>query len=339
MPGVIPGRFYLRPNCARIRFMRYPRFDIRILLTGAILTVAGLTPTNLQARGELEQHLDEQYKDKFFVLRDLNQGSRLTYDSAGTLKSGVDPGDWTVAGFVRVTGIDASDREITIKAERLYLDVVKETGFHLAQPGGKDKDKDKNARKLRIEISFDPGTISNERADAAFAKVFLTAQDHFADIVPDYWKPCVRAASTGTAAKDFSECRFAPEFAAIPGVVYPPAEKSEPKDVDSDTTSSHEILYTLHRGNGVTMPTAISQLPPPFSDEARIAKYQGVDMLQIIVDKTGHPRNIRIMRPLGMGLDRQAVEAVGKWRFNPATKDGEPVSLGPMAVEVSFHLF
>jgi TonB family protein len=38
-----------------------------------------------------------------------------------------------------------------------------------------------------------------------------------------------------------------------------------------------------------------------------------------------------------MGLDEKAVEAVQKWKFEPATKDGKPVPV-ELAIEVDFHL-
>ena len=57
-----------------------------------------------------------------------------------------------------------------------------------------------------------------------------------------------------------------------------------------------------------------------------------------MVDTDGEPRNIRIAKPLGMGLDRKAVESVEKWRFDPAQRDGQPVAV-EMAVQVDFHLY
>jgi TonB family protein len=56
------------------------------------------------------------------------------------------------------------------------------------------------------------------------------------------------------------------------------------------------------------------------------------------VDKDGKPKNIRISRPLGYGLDEKAVQAVSTWRFKPAEKDGIPVNV-EIAVEVNFHLY
>jgi periplasmic protein TonB len=38
-----------------------------------------------------------------------------------------------------------------------------------------------------------------------------------------------------------------------------------------------------------------------------------------------------------MGLDEKAIEAVRQWRFQPAMKDGQPVTVA-INVEVSFRL-
>jgi TonB family protein len=39
-----------------------------------------------------------------------------------------------------------------------------------------------------------------------------------------------------------------------------------------------------------------------------------------------------------MGLDENAMEGVKRWRFNPATRNGEPVAV-EMKIEVSFNLY
>ncbi len=60
-------------------------------------------------------------------------------------------------------------------------------------------------------------------------------------------------------------------------------------------------------------------------------------MLSIVVDESGHPKNFKVVRPLGLGLDDKAIEAVQKWRFRPALKDGRPVAV-MATVEVNFRL-
>ena len=91
-------------------------------------------------------------------------------------------------------------------------------------------------------------------------------------------------------------------------------------------------------GNGVSAPRALETPDPEYSEEARKAKYQGVVVLWLIVGPDGKPRDIRVSRPLGMGLDQKAIEAVQRWRFEPAMKDGRPVAV-QINVEVNFRLY
>ena len=82
----------------------------------------------------------------------------------------------------------------------------------------------------------------------------------------------------------------------------------------------------FHVGGGVSPPRQIYAPEPEFSEEARKAKYQGVCTLGLIVGTDGRPSNIRVLNSLGMGLDEKAIEAVKSWKFEPAMKDGHPVS-------------
>jgi TonB family protein len=89
---------------------------------------------------------------------------------------------------------------------------------------------------------------------------------------------------------------------------------------------------------GVTVPQVIYNPEPSFSDEARQAKMQGIVVLLVVVGKDGRTYNIRVGQSLGMGLDEKAIEAVNRWRFKPATLNGQPVAT-QIAVEVDFHLY
>ena len=91
-------------------------------------------------------------------------------------------------------------------------------------------------------------------------------------------------------------------------------------------------------GGGVSAPKAIYDPDPEYSEEARQAKYQGTVLLWIVVGADGKPRDIRVERSLGMGLDERAIEAVKQWRFEPSLKDGHPVAV-QVNIEVSFRLY
>lgn len=90
-------------------------------------------------------------------------------------------------------------------------------------------------------------------------------------------------------------------------------------------------------GGDVSTPVLVSKVEPEYSEEARKAKYSGSVLLQIIVDTNGVPRDIKVIRPLGLGLDEKAVEAVTHWRFRPGLKGGRAVPV-QANIEVSFRL-
>jgi TonB family protein len=91
-------------------------------------------------------------------------------------------------------------------------------------------------------------------------------------------------------------------------------------------------------GGGVSAPRIVSDPEPEYSEEARKAKYQGVCVLWLVVGPDGRPREIKVARSLGLGLDEKAIEAVKNWKFEPAMKDGRPVAV-QINVEVNFHLY
>jgi protein TonB len=96
-------------------------------------------------------------------------------------------------------------------------------------------------------------------------------------------------------------------------------------------------LYRI--GGGVSAPVPIFTPEAEFSDEARRAKYQGVCVIGLIVDAQGNPQNVHVVQSLGMGLDEKAMEAVRKYKFKPAMKDGRTPVAVPLNVQVNFHMY
>ena len=104
----------------------------------------------------------------------------------------------------------------------------------------------------------------------------------------------------------------------------------------TDAPEDEPGVYRVSRG--IKPPRVTSQIDPEFSEQARKAGYEGTCVLTLVVNAEGMPRNIKVTRPLGMGLDDKAIEAVRQWRFSPSLKDGEPVAVR-INVEVSFRLY
>lgn len=90
-------------------------------------------------------------------------------------------------------------------------------------------------------------------------------------------------------------------------------------------------------GGGVSAPSVLHRVDPEYSEEARKAKFQGTVMLSVVVDERGVVRDVRVLRPLGLGLDQKAIEAVVQWKFRPGMKDGRAVAV-QATIEVNFRL-
>ena len=84
----------------------------------------------------------------------------------------------------------------------------------------------------------------------------------------------------------------------------------------------------IHVGGDMNPPVKITSPQPQYTEIARKARIQGVVIVQAIIDKRGNVTSVKLLKGLPMGLDKAAVEAIKRWRFEPATlADGRPVAV------------
>jgi TonB family protein len=113
----------------------------------------------------------------------------------------------------------------------------------------------------------------------------------------------------------------------------------EPKTTEPDAASTLPDPAALEKiGHGVSAPVPINTPQAKYSREARKKKIQGTCLVRIIVDAQGVPQNPKIVRTIGYGLDEAAVDAIKKYRFKPAMKDGHPVPV-EISIQVNFRLY
>jgi TonB family protein len=95
-----------------------------------------------------------------------------------------------------------------------------------------------------------------------------------------------------------------------------------------------------HLDKDVTPPKLISSVQPEFPESERNSKskYEGTCLVGFVVDESGTPRDINVIRSLRADFDAKAVEAVEQYRFTPAMKAGEPVAV-TLKVELNFKRF
>lgn len=76
---------------------------------------------------------------------------------------------------------------------------------------------------------------------------------------------------------------------------------------------------------------------PVYPSEAKLNHIQGKVVLALVIDKTGTPRDIRVLVSPDQALTDSAIAAVSKWRYQPYTLNGSPVEV-QSEVEVNFVL-
>jgi TonB family protein len=131
--------------------------------------------------------------------------------------------------------------------------------------------------------------------------------------------------------------------AALPQLQTGPAtNRPSPVNTGCPSLPVREIAWFdtcsyLPIGNGVRPGRAITTPAAEYAESARRAKITGQVVLAVAINATGVVDRVRVVKPLEPGLDQNAVEAINKWRFTPATKDGKPVAV-QMKVEVGYSL-
>ena len=126
------------------------------------------------------------------------------------------------------------------------------------------------------------------------------------------------------------------ETLACPAPLPPNSTKVQPN-------FTGERMYKV--GGNIKPPKPKNHVEAKFTDEARkmvmekhLTSFKAIDLIRLIVDAQGNPQNICVQKPAGYGLDGEAVKAVKKYRFEPATKDGTPVPV-QITVMVNFRLY
>ncbi len=118
----------------------------------------------------------------------------------------------------------------------------------------------------------------------------------------------------------------------------PKPRSGPPGLVDATNSSKNTQQHYWAVGGGVSAPIPIFRPEPPYAERARQAKLQGTVVLWIIIDAEGNVPSAKVMKPLGLGLEAKALEAVRTWKFQPSMHDGVAVPVGA-TVEVSFKPF
>jgi periplasmic protein TonB len=83
-------------------------------------------------------------------------------------------------------------------------------------------------------------------------------------------------------------------------------------------------------------PRAIYQTSPMYPSEMRGKKIEGVVTVLFVVDASGKVTNLRVEKSSAVTFEKPAMEAVRRWKFEPAIKGGQRVAC-KMRVPIRFQ--
>ena len=89
----------------------------------------------------------------------------------------------------------------------------------------------------------------------------------------------------------------------------------------------------------------VTKMPMPqgrgsgkYTEEARAAAIEGTVVLDLVVDETGHARDIKVVEGLGGGLTNAAIAALAGCTFTPGEKEGKAVPVRVRGFKIRFFL-
>jgi hypothetical protein len=215
----------------------------------------------------------------------------LKFDANSQLVGTSDIGPWTLFGSIQVSDVSVKDNTFQIEGERVIL----------VLPHGKTTLMPMlSGRKVHVTIALTPPVDANS-VRGALGDIFSSASvdEHFAS----YWKPTV------DNLMDLDKpCKT--------------VLKANPDGVVG-TIASTSSAYGCAKGNAVTKPKGITTLAPGAGSKKPM---EGSASLRLIIDEHGYPAIIYAKTSSNSNYGVAAIEAVSQWRYNPAMKDGKPVS-------------
>ena len=324
-----------------------------------------------------EQEIKQELEGKFLILRGFYLDDRLEFDTAGKVIGSPQKGSFTLSGL-EVKKVRASKKSIVIEADRMGLHFfgglpyeddskpferiliskkpVEITLDRLVIEPEKKKKKDSNKEKVAMAASAVAVTTSaaaeNERSGVANPPDVTFDDQSTSGVRPDLTNKTlpgvlakIPAEPVHPTAKDswiqaskalnevFAESLDDSVIAALPDFwqVYFATKSGK-------TQYARMQDSVLRSGSGVLSPRLISSIDPASNDYAQKANIAGMTLLSTVVGASGEPGQVTIVRPIGFGLDEEAVRAVERARFRPGLRDGQPV---PVAVnlEVTFRIY
>ena len=160
-------------------------------------------------------------------------------------------------------------------------------------------------------------------------------------INPDFAPALITRSFAQYSLQQFSEAAASLErFLAIsPDDLDAATWRGQLEELSNGTYQSSNPQPQVFNSKEVTQKVRVTFKPEPqYSEAARKAGVTGTVVMRAIFSADGEVKHILVTRALGYGLTTQSVKAARRIKFQPAMKDGTPVSMYLM-LEYNFNLY
>ncbi|WP_263382497.1 energy transducer TonB [Granulicella arctica] len=244
--------------------------------------------------------LEARLINKPLYLRGLWRNDNLRFDGLGRLTTPSETTSFTLAGM-DVTRVYLQGDGLIMEGRRVGLELEQQDARTRVpiQVNGADE-------PIRIEITLAPGADYNH----ALSAIFVEDLASLVPTLPDYWQV------------------YATNNFLAPGNQRPLHSEASEKMLDKPINKGGK--------ESITKPTLARSVAPEITPAATNLRYKASVIISLIVEKEGVPTHLQLLRPAGLGLDEQAIAAVQKYIFRPATQKGKPVPVD-LNVVVDFN--
>lgn len=278
-----------------------------------ILSLAAVYSLSQSNPIEVRQTVESQLMRKVVVIRGYPRSEQLHFAADGKLLSAPDPGVGASDGQIVIDGVQIHSSDIVVRGSlpTMYFDL--KSGRVAYQEG-----------YIRRSVTVDAtDTTSVDRVMESIWRAFYRPGE---------------AAAQGCSAEESSY--FLSE------VKLQSAKLGKPSN-NKDSTKPPDDKKPLCLPNGeridrvggpIKVPRAYSTPDPSYTQEAKAKRVRGQVMLGAVIDAQGRPSTLIVLQTLDPGLDQNALKAVRNWKFKPATKDGQPLTVF-IFIEINFQLY
>lgn len=348
--------------------MKYMRFSVLVLILAfcaaaalplnahAALSAASSAPAAAStpaSRAPLltESQLRQRYLGKTVFLRGCYMGDNLNFDEDGKVKSTPKTESFTLSAL-EIKKIHLDKNSLKITADRYALHFFGVLPYEQTTKRSFDKVK---ISKKPVEI-----TIAREVVVKLKKKKIKKDKQDKEKSGTSSRKPATELATAALPAPP-------PAPVLKPGTTLSPAHSSMMLQHALDNVLATQIdsrmiaamppfwqRYFISKrdhkefmpadtnvmavGDGVSAPKLLNAIDPSSNVYAQKFGVAGLTLFRTVIDASGKPVEVAIARPIGFGLDENAVTAIKRSHFTPAMKDGHPVPVVTDLV-VTFRIF